>query len=63
MCRIQMLNWNDKNLHKNLFEISEEDMAADAPPFNIIEEDKDDDMVYDGIMSWNAGADTAFERS
>ena len=50
MCRIQMLNWNDKNLHKNLFEISEEDMAADAPPFIIIEEDKDDDMVYDGIM-------------
>ena len=36
-----MLNLNDKNLLENLFEISEEDMTAAAPSFNVIEEDED----------------------
>ena len=31
LLKTQMLNLNDKNLHENLFEISEEDMAATAP--------------------------------
>ena len=35
-----MLSLNDKNLLENLFEISEEDMAAAAPSFNVIEEEK-----------------------
>ena len=34
-------NVNDRNLHENPFEISEEDMAA-ATSFNVIEEDEDD---------------------
>ena len=34
-------NVNDKNLHENPFEISEEDMAA-STSFNVIEEDEDD---------------------
>ena len=42
-----MLNLNDKNLHKNPFEISEEDMAAAAHSFNVIEEDEDDDIELD----------------
>ena len=42
-----MLNLNDKNLHKNPFEISEEDMAAAAPSFNVIEEDEHDDIELD----------------
>ena len=44
LLKTQMLNLNDKNLHKNSFEISEEDMAAAAPSFNVIEEDEDDDI-------------------
>ena len=39
-----MLNLNNKNLHKNPFEISEEDMAAAVPSFNVNEEDEDDDI-------------------
>ena len=39
-----MLNLNDKNLHENPFEILEEDMAAAAPSFNVIEEDEDVDI-------------------
>ena len=31
LLKTQMLNLNDKNLHENLFEISEEDMTATAP--------------------------------
>ena len=42
----QMLNLNDKNLHENPFEISEEDMAT-AAPCNVIEEDEDDDIELD----------------
>ena len=42
-----MLNLNNKNLHENPFEISEEDMAAAAPSFNIIEENEDDDIELD----------------
>ena len=34
-----MLNLNDKNLHENQFEISEEDMTAAAHSFNVIEDD------------------------
>ena len=44
LLKTQMLNLNDKNLHKNSFEISEEDMATAAPSFNVIEEDEDDDI-------------------
>ena len=47
LSRTQMLNLNDKNLHKNPFEISEEDMAAAAHSFNVIEEDEDDDIELD----------------
>ena len=43
----QMLNLNHKNLHENPFEILEEDMAAAAPSFNVIEEDQDDDIELD----------------
>ena len=39
-----MLNLNDNNLRENPFEISEEDMAAAAPSFNVMEEDEDDDI-------------------
>ena len=39
-------NVNDKNLHENPFEISEEDMAT-AAPCNVIEEDEDDDIELD----------------
>ena len=39
-----MLNLNDKNLHEISFEISEEDIAAAASSFNVIEEDEDDDI-------------------
>ena len=42
-----MLNLNDKNLYENPFEISEEDMAAVAPSFIVIEEDEDDDIELD----------------
>ena len=42
-----MLNLNDKNLYENPFEISEEDMAAAAPSFIVIEEDEDDDIELD----------------
>ena len=33
--------------YRNPFEISEEDMAAVAPSFNVIEEDEDDDIELD----------------
>ena len=42
-----MLYLNDKNLHDNPFEILEEDMAAGAPSFNVIEKDEDDDIELD----------------
>ena len=42
-----MLNLNDENLHKNPFQILEENMAADTPSFNVIEEDEDDDIELD----------------
>ena len=42
-----MLNLNVKNLHENPFEILEEEMAAAAPSFNVIEEDRDDDTELD----------------
>ena len=42
-----MLNLNEKNLHENTFEISEKDMAADAPSFNVIEQDEGDDIELD----------------
>ena len=38
LLKTQTLNLNDKNLHENSFEISEEDMVAAAPSFNVIEE-------------------------
>ena len=44
LLKTQMLNLNDKNLHEISFEIQEEDMAAAAPSFNVIEEDEDDDI-------------------
>ena len=44
LLKTQMLNLNDKNLHKNPFEIFEEDIATAAPSFNVIEEDEDDDI-------------------
>ena len=44
LLKTQMLNLNDKNLHEISFEISEEDMAAAASSFNVIEEDEDDDI-------------------
>ena len=47
LLRTQMLNLNDKNLHKNPLEISEEDMAAAAYSFNVIEEYEDDDIELD----------------
>ena len=46
LLKTQMLNLNDKNLHENPFVISEEDIAA-AAPFNVIEEDEDDDIELD----------------
>ena len=42
-----MLNLNYKNLHENPFEISEEDVAAAEPSFNVIEEDEDDGIELD----------------
>ena len=47
LLQTQMLNLNYGNLHKNPFEISDEDMAAAAPSFNIVEEDNDDDDYID----------------
>ena len=47
LLKTQMLNLNNKNLHKNPFKISEEDMVAAAPSFNVIEEDQDDDIELD----------------
>ena len=47
LLKTQMLNLNDKNLHENLYEISEENMAAAAPSFNVIEEDEDDGIELD----------------
>ena len=46
---LKMLNLNDKNLDENPFKISEEDMAAATPSFNVIEEDEDYDIEL-GIM-------------
>ena len=37
---------NDKNLHKNPFEMLEEEMAA-ATPLNVLEEDEDDGIKSD----------------
>ena len=37
----------NKNMHENPFETSEEDMAATAPSFNVIEEDEDNDIDID----------------
>ena len=47
LLKTQMLNLNDKNLHENPFEISEEDMDTAAPAFNAIEENEDDDIELD----------------
>ena len=47
LLKTQVLNLNDENLHKNPFQISEENMAADTPSFNVIEEDEDDDIELD----------------
>ena len=47
LLKTQMLNLNDKNLHENPFEISEEDMAIATPAFNAIEENEDDDIELD----------------
>ena len=47
LLKTQMLNLNVKNLHENPFEILEEEMAAAAPSFNVIEEDRDDDTELD----------------
>ena len=46
---LKMLNLNDKNLDENPFKISEEEMAAATPSFNVIEEDEDYDIEL-GIM-------------
>ena len=41
----QMENLNDGSLHKNPFDIVDEDVIAAAPAFNVIEEnDVDDDL-------------------
>ena len=34
-------------MHENPFETLEEDMAATAPSFNVIEEDEDNDIDID----------------
>ena len=47
LLKAQMLNLNDKNLHENPFEISEEDMTTAAPALNVIEENEDDDIELD----------------
>ena len=47
LLKTQMLNLNNKNLLENPFVISEEDMAAAAPSFNVIEEDEGDDIELD----------------
>ena len=47
LLKTQIPNFNHKNLHKNPFEISEEDTAAAAPSFNVIEEDEGDDIELD----------------
>ena len=46
-----MLNLNEKNLHENTFEISEKDMAAAAPSFNVTEQDEGDDIELDIVQS------------
>ena len=38
---------NDKNQHKNPFEMLEEEMAAATPSLNVIEEDEDDGIELD----------------
>ena len=40
LLKTQMLNLNDKTLNENQFEISEEDMTAAAPSFNVMKEKK-----------------------
>ena len=47
LLKMEMLNLNEKNLHENTFEISEKDMAAAAPSFNVIEQDEGDDIELD----------------
>ena len=41
----QMLNFADKDLDRNPFEISEEDVVDASPDFNIIDEDGIDDEL------------------
>ena len=41
-----MLSLNDKNLHENPFEISDDIMTEAAPSFNVIGEDEDDDIEF-----------------
>ena len=40
LLKTQMLNLNDQTLNENQFEISEEDMDAAAPSFNVMKEKK-----------------------
>ena len=47
LSKTQMLNLNDRNIHENAFEIPEEDIAAAALFFNVIEEDEDDEIETD----------------
>ena len=46
-----MLNINDKNLHENPFKVLEEDMARAARTINVIEEDEDDGIELDILLS------------
>ena len=48
---LQMLNINDKNLHENPFKVLEEDMARAARTINVIEEDEDDGIELDILLS------------
>ena len=48
LLKTQMLNLNDKTLNENQFEISEEDMAAAAPSFNVM--NGEDDVFELDIM-------------
>ena len=41
---MQMLNWNDKDLHTNPFGITDEEISDAAPCHNIIAEDDDLDI-------------------
>ena len=46
LLKTQMLSLNDKNLHENPFEISDDIMTEAAPSFNVIGEDEDDDIEF-----------------